>query len=190
MEQESKIGNIFSKVIGFVKSHIKIIGIAAAALIAVIVLISVFTSGPKKAVKAYIKAMDKGNVDKYIRTIDFAGQEAWTYSFYNLDDFDKDNYKDFIEDYKDVDKEDLEDTVKSLEDTMEDSFDNMKDDYKKYKVKLEKFKGVEELGEDLYLVKAKVSVRAVPEDEDDEEIDSSNIYKFVVYKNKIIDSQV
>jgi len=50
----------------------------------------------------------------------------------------------------------------------------------------DKFKSVDKLGDDLYVVRAKVSIKAKPDDDDVEEIDSSSIMRFVVYKNKLI----
>lgn len=189
MEQEVKNENIFLKAFEWLKSHIKIVAIVVAVLVLAIILISIFSSGPKKAVKKYIKAMNNKNVDKYMKVIDFAGQEAWEYSFYDIDEFDEDDYDDFIEEYKEIDEDELKDTIKTLKKSMKSYFEEMEDDYKKYKIKIEEFKGVQKLGKDLYLVKAKISLKAVPEDEEDDEIDSASIQKFVVYKNKIIDMQ-
>lgn len=190
MEQEVKSGNIFSKALGWLKSHIKIVAIVVAVLVLAIILINVFTTGPKKAVKSYIKAMDKGNVDKYISSIDFVGKEAWNYSIYKINKFDEDDYDEFIEAYDDVDKDEAKEAMKTKKEYMEDSFDDMDDDYKSYKIKIVKFKGVEKLGKDLYLVKAKISIKATPDDKDDDEIDTSSIAKFIVYKNKIIYSEI
>jgi hypothetical protein len=69
---------------------------------------------------------------------------------------------------------------------MDDSLDDWKDDYKSFKIKVDEFKEVEKLGKDLYVVKAKISIKAKPEDKDDDEIDEAEIMTFIVYKNKLI----
>lgn len=190
MEQEVKSGNIFSKALGWLKSHIKIVAIVVAVLVLAIILINVFTTGPKKAVKSYIKAMNKSDADKYVDTIDYAGEFAWNYSINKIDKFDEDDYDEFIKAYKEVDKDEAKEAMKTRKEYMEDFFDDIDDDYKSYKIKIVKFKGVEKLGKDLYLVKAKISKKATPEDKDDDEIDTSSIAKFIVYKNKIIYSGI
>ena len=53
-------------------------------------------------------------------------------------------------------------------------------------MKIEEFKSVDEIAEDLYVVKAKISIKAKPDDKDVDEIDSAGIMNFIVYKNKII----
>lgn len=183
-----KVKNFFVKIFDWVKTHVGItVGIVAAILV-LIVGISLFTGGPKKAVKKYIKAMNKMNAEKVIKCMDFAGAEAW--SWYNTDDFSEEDYDEFIKNYKDVDEEDIKDSKKYLKKSLNSSFEDMKDDYKKYKITLEEIKSVKKLGKDLYCVKAKITIFAKPNDKDEDEIDMTDTESFIVYKNKIIDSGI
>lgn len=168
------------------KKYLPWAGIALAIIVVIIILVAALGGGPKKAVKNFISGMNSRNASKIVKNIDVAGMSAWGY-YYDEDDFSKDDYKEFIADYKDVDKDDIKDATKDLKDTMEESFDDMKDEYKSFKIKIEKFKDVEELGKDLYAVDAKVSMIAKPKDKDEtDEIDETATVTFVVYKNKVI----
>lgn len=168
------------------KKYLPWAGIALVVIVVIIILAAALGGGPKKAVKNFISGMNNRNASKIVKNIDVAGMSAWGY-YYDEDDFSKDDYKEFIADYKDVDKDDIKDATKDLKDTMEESFDDMKDEYKSFKIKIEKFKDVEELGKDLYAVDAKVSVAAKPKDKDEtDEIDETETITFVVYKNKVI----
>lgn len=168
------------------KKYLPWAGIALAIIVVIIILVAALGGGPKKAVKNFISGMNSRNASKIVKNIDVAGMSAWGY-YYDEDDFSKDDYKEFIADYKDVDKDDIKDATKDLKDTMEESFDDMKDEYKSFKIKIEKFKDVEELGKDLYAVDAKVSMIAKPKDKDEtDEIDETATVTFVVYKNKLI----
>lgn len=168
------------------KKYLPWAGIALAVIVVIIILAAALGGGPKKAVKNFISGMNSRNASKIVKNIDVAGMSAWGY-YYDEDDFSKDDYKEFIADYKDVDKDDIKDATKDLKDTMEESFDDMDDEYKSFKIKIEKFKDVEELGKDLYAVDAKVSMIAKPKDKDEtDEIDETATVTFVVYKNKVI----
>ena len=133
------------------KKYLPFAGIALAVILVIVILLSVFGGGPKKAVKRYIKALDKQNASKVVESIDLIGMKCWFE--YDEDDFDKDDYEDFKDDYKDekedMDKDDLKDAQKEMKDEMKDNFEDIKDKYKNYKVKVEKFKDVEKLGKDL-----------------------------------------
>ena len=98
-----KVKNFFVKIFDWVKGHIGITVGIVVAIIAVIVCLSVFTGGPKKAVKRYIKAMNKMNTEKVIKCMDFAGSEAWGWK-YDEDDFSEEDYDEFMKDYKEVDE--------------------------------------------------------------------------------------
>lgn len=175
------------------KKYLPFIGIAVAVLLVIIILVSVFGGGPKKAVKKYIKAMNKQNASKVVDSMDLIGIGCWSYS-YDPDDFDKDDYDEFKDDYKDakddMDKDDLKDAQKEMKDKIKDGFDDIKDDYKNYKIKVEKFKEVKKLGKDLYKVEAKVSLEAKAKDKDDKDIDKADTATFVVYKGKLIYSDI
>ncbi len=184
MEEEVKSGFDFKK-------YLPIIGIVLAVIILIIILVSVLGGGPKKAVKNYVSAINKSNVSKTIKSMDLRGMYAWRNTSFKLKDFSDEDYDKFIEEYEDVDDSILEMAEASQEKSMEKVFDNIKDEYKSYKVKVEKIKSSKKLGKDLYLVKAKVSIVAKPEDEEEhEEIDSASITDFIVYKNKIISTDL
>jgi len=182
--------NVFTKILNWVKSHIAIVTIVLALILAVIVCISIFTGGPKKAVKKYVSAMNKQDAEKAVECFDFAGQDAWSY-WYDVDDFSEEDYAEFIEEYNNVEKEDISYLTKSTITALTASFSVMDLEYKNFKIKIEEFKDVEELGKNLYAVNAKVSVYAKPVDkEETDEIDETNIMTFIVYKNKIINSDL
>lgn len=182
MEEEVKSGFDFKK-------YLPIIGIVLAVIILIIILVSVLGGGPKKAVKNYISAINKSSVSKYMKAQDFKGMYAWRSLSFKLKDFSDEDYDKFIEKYEDADDSIIESIEASQEKSMDKAFDDIKDGYKSYKVKVDKIKSTKKLGKDLYLVKAKISLVAKPEDEDEnEEIDSSSITDFIVYKNKVISS--
>lgn len=143
-----KVKNFFVKIFDWVKGHIGITVGIVVAIIAVIVCLSVFTGGPKKAVKRYIKAMNKMNTEKVIKCMDFAGSEAWGWK-YDEDDFSEEDYDEFMKDYKEVDEEEIKDEKKYLKKSLNSGFDDIKEDYKKYKMTLEEIKSVKKLGKDL-----------------------------------------
>ncbi len=189
MEEEPKV-NFISKALVWIKSHIAITVAIAVALIVVIVLICVFAGGgPKSAVKGFISGMNKKKAAKVVDNMDFAGSSAWSYT-YDIDDFSEDDYDEFIDKYEDVDKDEIKEQEESLESTLEDGFDALDDEYKSYKFKIEEFKSSEKIAKDLYVVEAKIALSAKPEDEDTDEIDESDIITFIVYKDRIINSDI
>lgn len=190
MEEETKV-NFLTKAINWVKTHIAItIGIVAAVVV-VIILICVFAGGgPKGAVKGIISGMNKKNSAKIIDNMDFAGAAAWSYSYYDVDDFSDDDYDEFIENYEEIDQDEIKDYEDELESILDEGFDSIDESYKSYKISIDEFKSSEEIAKDLYVVEAKISVKATPEDEDYDEIDESDIMEFVVYKDKVIDSDL
>lgn len=169
-----------------------IVGVAAVVIV-IILAVSLFTGGPKKAVKNFVKGMNKQKASKVMKSVDLKGIQAWTsggegyFSYgYDVDDFEEEDYEEFLENYADIDDKDIEEAAKEYEDSLDDNFDDMDDNYKSYKLKVEEFKSVDKLAKDLYVVKAKISVKAKPDDDDVDEIDESTVLEFVVYKNKII----
>lgn len=167
-----------------IKKYLPMIGVIVAVIVVIVLLISIFGGGPKKAVKNFVKGMDKLDASKVIKSMDFAGSAAWSYSY--MDDFDEDDYEEFLSDYEDVDPDDIEEAMEQAEEFLQESFDNIEDEYDSYKMKIEEFKDVEEIAKDLYEVKVKIAFQAVPADDDEDEIDESEIMTFIVYKNKII----
>lgn len=176
------------------KKYLPIAGIAVAVII-VIIIISSLMGGPKKAVKKYVSALSSGNIKKMYKSMDNIGSASWSY-YNDIKDFDKDDYEEFVEKYEE-NKEEMEEMLEEYEDMLEEQLDSAEeyyeefmDDYKTVKVKVEEFKEVEKLGKGLYLVKAKISTYAKPKDKDEDEIDESEVMEFIVYKNKIIDSEI
>ena len=169
------------------KKYLPFAAIGLAVLVVIIILLVVLLGGgPKKAVKNFVNSLNSKNAEKVVKYMDFAGENAWKYS-YGPDDFSKDDYKEFIEDYKDFDKDDVKEAKKDTQRDIEDSFDEISDEYKSFKFKVEKIKEVKKLGKDLYAVDAKISLVAKPKDKDEtDEIDTSDVMTFIVYKNKII----
>ncbi len=167
------------------KKYLPYAGIVFAVIVVIIILVALLGGGPKKVVKKFISGMNNKKVSKIVKNVDFAGMSAWGY--YDEDDFSKEDYNQFIQDYKDLDKDEIKDEQEYIEDNLEDVLGEMTDDYKSYKIKVEKFKDVKKLGKDLYAVDAKISVEAKPKDKDStDEIDESKTVTFIVYKNKLI----
>lgn len=173
------------------KKYLPIIGGVAAVVIIILILTSIFGGGPKKAVKKYISGMNSGNAKKVVKSVDPVGAAAWGYS-YDEEDFDEEDYEEFIADYEEYEeeakenKEEYEDEMDEMIDEMDEMLDEIDDEYKSYKIKVEDFKEVEKLGKDLYVVKAKISMKAKPKDKDEDEIDEAEVMTFVVYKNKLV----
>lgn len=171
------------------KKYLPIIGIVLAVIVLIIVLVSIFGGGPKGAVKKYINGINGKNASKVVDSMDFAGYAAWSEGRYDIKDFSKDDYEEFVDNYKEYTKEnkdEIKEAKEEAKDSLKEGFDEMKDTVKSFKVKVEEVKSSDKLGKDLYAVKAKISVNAVSKDKDDDEIDVSNVATFVVYKNKII----
>ena len=173
------------------KKYLPIAGIAVAVIVVIILAIALLGGGPKKAVKKYVSGMNSRNAKKVINSVDPVGSAVWGWN-YSVKDFDKDDYKDFVEEYQEY-LEENEDFLEEYKDQldekigdMEDNFDDIDDEYKSYKMKIEEFKKVEKLGKNLYAVKAKISMKAKPRDKDEDEVDEAETLTFVVYKNKII----
>jgi len=172
------------------KKYLPIAAIVLAVIVVIILAVSLLGGGPKKAVKKYISGMSTGNAKKIFDSVDPIGSAVW---YYDEDDFDEDDYEEFIEEYEEYadeyadELEEYEEEMKDMIDEMEDDYDDFINDYKSYKVKVEEFKKVEKIGKNLYVVKAKISTQAKPKDKEDDEIDESEVMTFVVYKNKIID---
>jgi len=160
-----------------------IVGIVAVVIIAILLL----SGGHKAAVKDYCKAFSKFNAKKVVKTIDPIGSEVW--EDYDAEDFDKDDYDDFIEDYKDAKKDmDVDEVKEEKTESLEEMFEYMDDEYKKFSLKVKKFEDVEKLGKDLYKVDAKIEMKA--ETEDGDENKSTKTFSFIVYKDKLIYSEM
>lgn len=181
--------NNFNKPSFDFKKYLPIAAIVLAVIVVIILAVSLLGGGPKKAVKKYVSGMSTGNAKKMLDSIDPIGSAVWSY---DEEEFDEDDYEEFIEEYEEYADEyadvleEYEDEMEDMIDELEDSYEDEMNDYKSYKVKVDDFKKVEKLGKNLYVVKAKISTYAKPKDKEDDEIDESETMTFVVYKNKII----
>lgn len=171
------------------KKYLPWAGIALAVVAVIIIIIALLGGGPKKAVKKFVSGMNSKNASKIINSMDLAGSEVWKYS-YDPEDFSEEEYEEFIEDYKDVDKDEIKDQQKEMKETLEDGFEEMEDEYKTFKMKIKSFKSKEKIGKDLYTIKARITLTAKPKDKDEDELDSTKTVVFVVYKNKIVYSDL
>lgn len=188
-EVKQKTVNFFKKIVELVKEKwILVVSILAAVLV-IIGLICMLSGGKAKSIKKFISGMNEKNANKIVDSIDFAGSDAWKYS-YDEDDFNEEDYKEFINDYKDVNKEDIEKSKKDAKETFKDGFDSIKDTYKSYKFKIEKIKSTKKLGKDLYAIDAKISIYAKPKDKEDKELDETKVISFIIYKGKIVYSSL
>ena len=171
------------------KKYLPYAGIALAVVVVIIILLAVLRGGPKNAVEKFISGMNNQNSKKIVKSIDIIGTAIWNY-YGDEDDFEEEDYKQFIkayDKYLSENKVKLDDKINDLIEDLNESFDEFKENYKTYKVKIEKFKSVEEIGKDLYVVKAKISKLAEPKDEKKiDEIDESKVKTIIVYKNKVI----
>jgi len=173
------------------KKYLPIAAIVLAVIVVIILAVSLLGGGPKKAVKKYISGLNSRNAKKVISSVDPVGTAVWGWN-YSVKDFDEDDYEEFVEEYEEYLEEnedfleEYKDEMDSMIDDMEDEFDDVDDEYKSYKMKIDEFKKVEKLGKNLYAVKAKISIKAKPQDKEDDEIDEAETMTFVVYKNKII----
>ena len=109
------------------KKYLPIAGIALAVVVVIIILVSVLGGGPKKAVKKYVSGMNSGNAKKMLDSIDPIGSAVWGYE-YDEDDFDEDDYEDFIEEYEEY-AEEYADELEEYEDEMEEMIDELEDSY-------------------------------------------------------------
>lgn len=178
MEEELKSFNL--------KKYFPFLGIAVLIIAVIAIIITVFGGGPKKSVKKFVKALDKCNASKLSDCIDFAASDAWMDIY--LDEFDKDDYKDFKEEIKEVDKDDIKEDKKDFRDYMKEGFEEIKEECKSFKVKIEKIKSVKKLHGKVYKVEAIITVQA--KSKDDDEIDETETITFIVYKNKIVYSTI
>ena len=167
------------------KKYGPIIGIGVAVIAVIAILIGLFSGGPKKAVKKYVKAFNAGNAKKLVGCMDIAGMSSLSWDF-DPDNFSDEDYKEFKEKYKEVEKEDIEKAKDLMLDSLKEVFDEMKDEVKSYSVKIKKFTEVKKIKKDLYSVTAEINMKAVPKDKDEEKTDETVESTFIIYKNKII----
>jgi cell division septum initiation protein DivIVA len=129
---------------------------------------------PEKAVKNFIKQMNKGKVSKAFEYVDFVGMGV----------FDSDNLDDFVEDYKDA-KEDYEEDQDEIDEALEERIEEMEEgigEYEQFSMELKSIKKAKKVksAKNLYKVKAKVKV--VVKEEDSSANRNTNDVTFYVYK--------
>lgn len=185
VEQTQATSTKINGIVEWVKSHTKVIAIAAVILVVAIVAvfaISNLTGGPEKAVKNYVSALNSGNAKKLIKSMDLKGTLAYIQcSGYWSSDLSK-----FEEKYAEIDEDDIEDREEDLEELLEE----MQEDKKGFSMKVVEIKEVKEVEDckDLYNVEAKIRVKY--KDEEGDTQDTTNTMKFVVYKNKVVSSPI
>ena len=164
-------------------------------IVFITVLIFSLIPNPAKTVKNFVNGYNNLNAEKVVKQMDYIGMSAFPYSY--SDDFEQEDYDEFLESYDKIEKKNAEDKdynhddeLEEIIDTLDSSFYDLKKDMKKFKIKLEEIKSSEKLFDDLYLVKAKISLLSVPKDDSDEEVDSSEIMSFYIYNNKIVKSDL
>jgi len=197
MEEENNNQEIFQREVNQEKtSFIKnfnfkkygpIIGGAIGLIIIIIIALGLIMGGPQKAVKKYISAINSLNAKKAIKCIDYVGYDSWKWS-YDVDDFKKEDYEEFLKNYKEVDKSTIEKDMNKYTEILDDGFDDIKDNSKSFSIKVKKIKSVKKLEKDLYAVRARIALKIKPKDKYENEIDKTDTITFVVYKNKIINS--
>lgn len=175
---------ILSTITNFVKSNTRLVIIAVAIVIALILLIAIIsnsTSGPKQAVKNYISAMNKMSADKMLSSMDIKASIAYYTCYSRSSDFSETEFK---KEYKKIKNSDVKDFKESFKDTMEGSLEVLKEG--DYSYKLLEIKEVEKLEncKNLYNVEAKVRMKY--KDEDGDKQDITNTINLIVYKNKIV----
>ena len=137
-------------------------GIAAAVVILLVILFSIFGKGYKKPIDNYFKGMVKGDVDKYLSA-----------------------YPEFMDMGDKIDKDTMEDMVDDLEDEYGEKLKVSYDITKKEKIKKDSLEDVQKYISERYDEDVKVSkgyevkVKATIKGKDDEDTDTQKMY---VYK--------
>lgn len=144
---------------------IKIGGIAVAAIIILLIILSAFSRSPKATVKQFVKGMNSHNAKKVMDTIDFEGAAAYVKTYkeaskksssssssflssskkeVDMAEF-KDNYKEVMDEIKDMDKDEkkeYKENLKEAQESMQEALDEMKDEKVKMSVKVTKVSDV------------------------------------------------
>ena len=163
---------------------ILVISIIAIIFIGVIIVLFLnFKESPKKVIEQVITAYNKQDVDAIIECLDFAGADSW---YYDEEDFSEDDYNNFIEWYKEYSESDINEDKIEIRESLKNDFNNMNEMYKQIKLEIDDFKKVEEIGNNLYVIKAVISGTTVSNNEKEEEEIEAILETFIVYKNKII----
>lgn len=154
--------------------------IGAVVALLVIALLFLLPKGPKKTVKNFVNGMNKQDSSKITESLDFIGMRAWGY-YFNEKEFSEKDYEEFIGNYeqisRDIDDDEIKEEKEYLKETADESFENGK--YKSCKIKIKKFEDIKELGEDLYAIDTKISMKTETKDQEE-------ILTFIIYKEKVV----
>lgn len=127
------------------------------------------SSSPEAAVEDIIKAIDQKKAKKILDAIDIYGMTV-------LEDMDEDEYEDFYDEYKDFLKsdeyDDMQDEWDEAEEEALDGLQDWLDGIEDLKVKVKKITKNEEIGKNIYEVKAKIEATQ----DDDTETDTMTFY--------------
>ena len=172
-----QVKEIFEKVVTWVKGNTKIVIGIVAAIVVVIVAASIIGGGQKRAVKKYVKAFAKMDVKSVLKTYDVKGALAWAEC--------NEKPKKFKDAYDDIDDDDVEEA----EEDAEELFESLDDEFDKLSIKVKKITSVkkEKNCKGMYKVKAKLKIKYETDEKDN---DIEKTVEFVVYKNKVIDSDL
>jgi len=155
--KEKGVKKIFSN-----KSVVKIVGIVAAVVVLILIVLAFLSRSPKAAVKQFISGMDSKNAKKIMSVIDFEGSSAYSKarsksssksssslslldissksSEVDMSEFDE-IYKDLLKEYKDMnrdEKKEYKEDLKEVKESLQDALDELKDEKVKVKVKVTK----------------------------------------------------
>lgn len=161
-----------------------VISIIVIIFIGVIIALFLnFKESPKNVIEQFITAYNRQNVDEIIECLDFAGADSW---YYDEENFSKNDYSDFIEEYKEYSESDINEDKIEIRESLKNDFNNMNQMYKQIKLEIDDYKKVEEISNNLYTIKVVISGTTISNDEKEEEKIEAILETFIVYKNKII----
>lgn len=174
------------------KSFNKYIAIIAIVLVIValaVVLLLVFNKEDEKekfeegeeckVVRNFISAMNNKNSSEAETYMDFTGVEVWRYTL-RLRTFSKDNYNQFVNDYKDVKGYEVQQEREYFEMNLKKQLDELS------KIEVKEIKSANKLGEDLYAVEAEIYLQKAPKKKDDFSTSSDEIRK---YQQEMLEKQ-
>lgn len=184
-----KVKSVFSNVVAWVKSHVKIVVAIVAVLVIAIVAVNLLGGVGNSGVKKYLNALNSCNDDKILKAMDVKAAVAWSNAGYSDDRVEK--FKDELDDVEDDDVEDFEKTIKKR-------YDESDKGQTKYKLKKVIYSTKAKDDKNLTKVVCKIEVTSKPDKEDED--DDDGIWKkekkytakgdtymtFYLYKGKVI----
>lgn len=184
-----KIKSVFSNVVAWVKSHVKIVVAVVAVILVAIVAVNLLGGANKRSVKKYLSALTACNDEKILKAMDVKAAVAWASSGYGDDRVEK--FKDELDDIDDDDVKDFEKSIKKR-------YDESDKGKTKYTLKSVVYSTKAKDDKNLTKVVCKVGVVSKPDKEDED--DDDDIWKkekkytakgdtymtFYLYKGKVI----